>query len=75
VFVAERAESVEISVARQNPGNWQMVAYNEGQIGSFKSLTFAPVKARYVRVTLRNKQTYFHLCEVEVFGESKAYLF
>ncbi|XP_060568288.1 uncharacterized protein LOC132726895 [Ruditapes philippinarum] len=66
----ERAESVEISVARQNPGNWQMVAYNEGQIGSFISLTFAPVKARYVRVTLRNKQTYLHLCEVEVFGEN-----
>ncbi|XP_060566629.1 uncharacterized protein LOC132725510 [Ruditapes philippinarum] len=64
-----RAQNVEISVARENPGNWKMLAYKEGQMGPFVSFTFVPVKARYVRVTLRNIQTYFHLCEVEVFGQ------
>ncbi|XP_060559806.1 fibropellin-1-like, partial [Ruditapes philippinarum] len=65
-----RAENVVIYVATENLGNWKMVAYKEGQMGLFVSFTFDPVKARYVRVALRNKQTYLHLCEVEVFGQS-----
>jgi hypothetical protein len=68
VILAERAQNIEISIAKENPGNWSMVAYKEGEMGPLMSLKFDPVQARYVRVTLRNKQTQFHLCEVEVYG-------
>jgi hypothetical protein len=53
-------------------GNRAMVAYHEGSIGDFKSFKFDPVKARFVRITLRDKTEEFHLCEVEVFGYSKS---
>ncbi|XP_060554970.1 fucolectin-like [Ruditapes philippinarum] len=65
----DRAANVEISVATDGPSNWTVVAYQEGQMGLFKSFTFDTVKARYIRVTLRNEESIFHLCEVEVFGE------
>jgi hypothetical protein len=75
LFSADRASNVEISVAKED-GKRTVVAYQEGAIGDFKSFTFATVQARYVRITLRDKQKYFHLCEVEVYGQSKAsYLF
>jgi hypothetical protein len=76
LFSADRASKVEISVAKEDGGNRTVVAYQEGAIGDFKSFTFATVQARYVRITLRDKQEDFHLCEVEVYGQSKAsYLF
>jgi hypothetical protein len=68
VILAERARNVEISVAQENPGDWYKVAYKRGEMGIFRSFEFKPVKARYVRVTLRKKETMFHLCEVEVYG-------
>jgi hypothetical protein len=64
--------NVEISVAKEASGNWTVVAYQEGQMGLFKSFNFNTAQARYVRVTLRNKETMFHLCEVEVFGYSES---
>ncbi|XP_060598747.1 neurogenic locus Notch protein-like [Ruditapes philippinarum] len=66
----DRASKVEISVAKEDGGKGTVVAYQEGAIGDFKSFTFATVQARYVRITLRDKQKYFHLCEVEVYGQS-----
>ncbi|XP_060596490.1 uncharacterized protein LOC132750510 [Ruditapes philippinarum] len=63
----DRAENVEISVATVY-GEWTVVAYQEGAMGLFTSLTFDTVEARYVRVTLRDKETWMHFCEVEVYG-------
>ncbi|XP_060571082.1 uncharacterized protein LOC132729341 isoform X4 [Ruditapes philippinarum] len=66
---AERAENVEVSVAVEY-GEWTVVASKEGPLGASATLTFDPVEARYVRLTLRDKETWFHLCEVEVYGST-----
>ncbi|XP_060566743.1 uncharacterized protein LOC132725615 [Ruditapes philippinarum] len=68
----DRASKVEVSVATVDGGNRTVVAYHEGSIGPFKSFKFDPVKARFVRITLKDKTELFHLCEVEVFGYSKS---
>jgi hypothetical protein len=70
VILADRAENVEVSVAVEY-GEWTVVANKEGPLGASATLTFDPVEARYVRLTLRDKETWFHLCEVEVYGSSK----
>jgi hypothetical protein len=69
-ILADRAENVEISVATVY-GEWTVVAYQEGAMGLFTSLTFDTVEARYVRVTLRDIETWMHFCEVDVYGLSK----
>jgi hypothetical protein len=69
-ILADRAENIEISVATEY-GEWTVVAYQEGAMGLFTSLTFDTVEARYVRVTLRDIETWMHFCEVEVYGLSK----
>jgi hypothetical protein len=69
VILAERAENVEVSVA-VDYGEWTVVASKAGPLGASATLTFDPVEARYVRLTLRDKETWFHLCEVEVYGSS-----
>jgi hypothetical protein len=69
-LLADRAENVEISVATVY-GEWTVVAYQESAMGLFTSLTFDTVEARYVRVTLKDIETWMHFCEVEVYGLSK----
>ncbi|XP_060586454.1 uncharacterized protein LOC132742145 [Ruditapes philippinarum] len=66
---SDRASNVEISVTTEEGGNWTVVAYQENAIGDFKSFQFDQVKARFVRITLRDKLVIFHLCEVKVFGQ------
>jgi hypothetical protein len=61
---------VEVTVAVEY-GEWTVVASKEGPLGASATLTFDPVEARYVRLTLRDEETWFHLCEVEVYGSSK----
>jgi hypothetical protein len=70
-ILADRAENVEVSVATEF-GNWTVVAYQKGAMGLFTSFTFDIVEARYVRVTLRDIETWMHFCEVEVYGLSKS---
>ncbi|XP_060606388.1 fibropellin-1-like isoform X4 [Ruditapes philippinarum] len=63
---SDRAQNVEISVA-VTYGSWTVVTYQPGAMGPFRSFTFGPVEAQYVRVTLRDIETWLHLCEVEVY--------
>jgi hypothetical protein len=71
LYLADRASEVEVSVATEDGGNRTVVAYQENTIGDFKSFRFDIVKARFVRITLRDKLTAFHLCEVEIYGQGK----
>jgi hypothetical protein len=71
INLADRAENVEISIAVEY-GEWTVVASKEGPMGASATLTFDPVEARYVRTTLRDKETWLHFCEVEIYGSGKS---